>query len=138
MEGPIEKRNGTVHMAGFAVRTLVFQELTDIRKKLVVDRTAVKVPNPCLHRENIRRASYFLAIISRSLDQPPRALGGYVLKEWKWAEDAALERHKEDVLLSRSSWTIRPGMRALSTRLIETSTGRGFVTGGCRPNSSTF
>ena len=50
-------------------------------------------------RENIRRAAYFLCIISRSLDQPPRALGGYVLKEWKWAEDAALERHKEDAFL---------------------------------------
>jgi hypothetical protein len=50
-------------------------------------------------RENIRRAAYFLVIISRSLDQPSRALGGYVLKEWKWAEDAALERHKEDAFL---------------------------------------
>jgi hypothetical protein len=50
-------------------------------------------------RENIRRAAFFLVIISRSLDQPSRALGGYVLKEWKWGEDAALERHKEDVFL---------------------------------------
>jgi hypothetical protein len=50
-------------------------------------------------RENIRRAAYFLVIISRTLDQPSRALGGYVLKEWKWAEDAALERHKEDAFL---------------------------------------
>lgn len=50
-------------------------------------------------RENIRRASFFVAVISRAFDQPSRAMGGYVLKEWKWAEDAALERHKEDGFL---------------------------------------
>jgi hypothetical protein len=50
-------------------------------------------------RENIRGAAFFLAIISRSFDKPSRALGGYVLKEWKWAEDASLERHKEDAFL---------------------------------------
>jgi len=50
-------------------------------------------------RDNIRRAAFFLAVISRSFDQPSRALGGYVLKEWKWAEDASLERHKEDAFL---------------------------------------
>jgi hypothetical protein len=50
-------------------------------------------------RENIRSAAYFLAIISRSLNLPQRARGGYLFKEWKWAEDAALERHKEDAFL---------------------------------------
>jgi hypothetical protein len=50
-------------------------------------------------RENIRRASFFVAVISRAFDQPSRAVGGYVLKEWKWAENAAMERHKEDAFL---------------------------------------
>ncbi len=50
-------------------------------------------------RENIRRASFFVAVISRALDQPSRAVGGYVLKEWKWAENASMERHKEDAFL---------------------------------------
>jgi hypothetical protein len=45
-------------------------------------------------RENIRNASFFIAIISRSLDtagKPQR----YLWREWKWAEDANLERRKE-------------------------------------------
>src|SRR4029077_4751740 len=49
VEGPIEKRNGTVHMTGFAIGPLMFQRLTNIREKLAVNRPSVNVPNPCLH-----------------------------------------------------------------------------------------
>lgn len=44
--------------------------------------------------ENIRNASFFLAIISRSLDSAGKAKR-YLWKEWKWAEDESLERRKE-------------------------------------------
>jgi hypothetical protein len=44
--------------------------------------------------ENIRNASFFLAIISRSLDSAGKAKR-YLWKEWKWAEDQNLERRKE-------------------------------------------
>ena len=49
-------------------------------------------------RENIKHASFFVAIISRSLD---RLLpeGRFVLKEWKWAEDASEARHKDECFL---------------------------------------
>jgi len=50
-------------------------------------------------RDNIGEAAFFVAIISRSFALPSRARGGYVLKEWKWAEDAALSRHKDDAFL---------------------------------------
>jgi hypothetical protein len=50
-------------------------------------------------RENIADAAFFVAIISRSFELPSRVRGGYVLKEWKWAEDAALSRHKDDAFL---------------------------------------
>jgi hypothetical protein len=46
-------------------------------------------------REKIDQASFFVAIISRSLDGP----GRYVLREWKWAENASESRHKEDCFL---------------------------------------
>lgn len=46
-------------------------------------------------QENIREASFFVAIISRSLslDDKPRR---YLFKEWKWAEDENMGRRKED------------------------------------------
>lgn len=45
--------------------------------------------------DNICRASFFLAIISRALDLDGSSrLGRFVLKEWKWAEDVNLERRK--------------------------------------------
>lgn len=44
--------------------------------------------------DNIRSASFFLAIISRSLDCADRPKR-YLWKEWKWAEDENLERRKE-------------------------------------------
>jgi hypothetical protein len=40
-----------------------------------------------------------VAIISRTFELPSRALGGYVFKEWKWAEDASLARRKDDAFL---------------------------------------
>lgn len=44
-------------------------------------------------RENISNASFFLAVISHSLDiSNSDRPGRFVFKEWKWAEDAALER----------------------------------------------
>jgi hypothetical protein len=47
-------------------------------------------------RDNIRKASFFLAIISRALDlDRSDRLGRFVLKEWKWAEDVNLERPKD-------------------------------------------
>jgi len=51
-------------------------------------------------RENIEKASFFLALISKSLDlEGTERLGRFVLREWKWAEDAALERHTDDCFL---------------------------------------
>lgn len=50
-------------------------------------------------RENISKAAFFVAIISRTFELPSRALGGYVFKEWKWAEDASLARRKDDAFL---------------------------------------
>jgi hypothetical protein len=50
-------------------------------------------------RENISKAAFFVAIISRTFELPSRALGGYVFKEWKWAEDAAMARRKDDAFL---------------------------------------
>jgi hypothetical protein len=62
-----------------------------------------------------------------------------VLKEWKWAEDAALETAQRGRLSAANrQLTIRRQAPALSIRPIETSTGHGFVTGGCRRNSSIF
>ncbi len=46
-------------------------------------------------RENIRKAAFFVPIISRALDQTgpgPR----FVWREWRMAEDASMERRKED------------------------------------------
>ncbi|HZF11571.1 MAG TPA: toll/interleukin-1 receptor domain-containing protein [Thermoanaerobaculia bacterium] len=43
--------------------------------------------------DNIKRASFFLAIISRALDlESSDRPGRFVLKEWKWAVDENLER----------------------------------------------
>jgi hypothetical protein len=50
-------------------------------------------------RENIDDAAFFVALISRSFELPSRTRGGYVLKEWKWAEDVSLSRHKDDAFL---------------------------------------
>ena len=46
-------------------------------------------------RENIRKAAFFVPIISRALDRTgpgPR----FVWREWRMAEDASMERRKED------------------------------------------
>jgi hypothetical protein len=48
-------------------------------------------------RDNIRDASFFIPVISRSLNSS--SLPRYLWKEWKWAEDANLERRKEDRFL---------------------------------------
>ncbi len=51
-------------------------------------------------RENIEKASFFVALISGSLDlQGANRLGRFVLREWKWAEDTAQERHTDDCFL---------------------------------------
>jgi len=51
-------------------------------------------------RENIEKASFFLALISRSLDiHGQDHLGRFVLREWKWAEDAAEARLTDDRFL---------------------------------------
>lgn len=51
-------------------------------------------------RDNICRASFFLAVISRALDlESSNRPGRFVLREWKWAEDANLERSKEHCFL---------------------------------------
>jgi hypothetical protein len=51
-------------------------------------------------RDNIRKASFFLAIISRALDlESSDRPGRFVLKEWKWAEDENLERPKDHSFL---------------------------------------
>lgn len=50
--------------------------------------------------DNIGKASFFVALISRALDlDHSDRLGRFVLKEWKWAEDASLERRKNDNFL---------------------------------------
>jgi hypothetical protein len=47
-------------------------------------------------RDNIHKASFFLAIISRALDlESSDRPGRFVLKEWKWAEDENRERPKD-------------------------------------------
>ena len=46
-------------------------------------------------RENIRNASFFIAIISRSLDRYG-SRGRYLWKEWKCAKEASEERHEAD------------------------------------------
>jgi hypothetical protein len=44
-------------------------------------------------QDNIKNASFFVALISKSLDlENSNRLGRFVLKEWRWAERAALER----------------------------------------------
>ena len=48
--------------------------------------------------ENIRNASFFLAVISRSLDNPDKP-SRFIWREWKWAEDISLERRKDDRFL---------------------------------------
>ena len=45
--------------------------------------------------ENIRGASFFVAVISRSLDNPDKP-SRFIWREWKWAEDINLERRKDD------------------------------------------
>jgi hypothetical protein len=43
--------------------------------------------------ENIKNASFFIALISKSLNlADSNRFGRYVLKEWRWAENADLER----------------------------------------------
>ncbi|MBZ5491577.1 MAG: toll/interleukin-1 receptor domain-containing protein [Acidobacteriia bacterium] len=49
-------------------------------------------------RENIEDASFFIAIVSRSLDRTG-AKGRFVFREWKWAERASEVRHKDDCFL---------------------------------------
>jgi hypothetical protein len=49
-------------------------------------------------RENIRKASFFVPIISRTLDRAGRS-PRFVWREWRMAEDAAMERRKEDRFL---------------------------------------
>ena len=50
--------------------------------------------------DNIRNAAFFVALISRSLDlQGSGRLGRFVFREWKWAEDAAEDRRKDDHFL---------------------------------------
>ncbi len=48
--------------------------------------------------ENIRAASFFIAVISRSLDNPNKP-SRFVWREWKWAEDINLDRRKDDKFL---------------------------------------
>jgi hypothetical protein len=51
-------------------------------------------------RDNIARAGFFLAIISRALDLDYlNRPGRFVFKEWKWAEDVNQERRKSDNFL---------------------------------------
>lgn len=51
-------------------------------------------------RDNIDNASFFLALVSRSLDpESSGRLRRFVLREWKWAESAAEEWHKGDAFL---------------------------------------
>lgn len=49
-------------------------------------------------RENIGDAAFFCAVISRSLDAPHKP-GRFLWKEWRWAEDANLERRRDDAYL---------------------------------------
>jgi hypothetical protein len=49
VEGAIEERNGTFHVAELAVRALLLQELADILDFFRVDGPAVEIPNTCLH-----------------------------------------------------------------------------------------
>ena len=49
-------------------------------------------------RENVGDAAYFLAVISRSLDDPNKP-GRFLWKEWRWAEDVSLERRRDDAYL---------------------------------------
>lgn len=50
--------------------------------------------------DNIRNAAFFVALISHSLDlQGSGRLGRFVFREWKWAEDAAEDRRKDDHFL---------------------------------------
>jgi hypothetical protein len=52
--------------------------------------------------DNIKNASFFIAIISRSLndlDQQERRLGRFVWREWKWAVDANMDRRDGDRFL---------------------------------------
>jgi hypothetical protein len=47
--------------------------------------------------DHIREAAFFLAVISRALDvRQAERPGRFVLKEWRWAEDASLERPRSD------------------------------------------
>lgn len=51
-------------------------------------------------RDNIYKASFFLPLVSRSLNlEGSGRLGRFVFREWKWAEDAAEERLKDDRFL---------------------------------------
>lgn len=51
-------------------------------------------------RDNIHKASFFLALISRSLNlEGSGRVGRFVFREWKWAEDAAEDRLKDDRFL---------------------------------------
>lgn len=51
-------------------------------------------------KDNIDKASFFLALISHSLAlEGMDRLGRFVLKEWKWAEEVNESRHKNDNFL---------------------------------------
>lgn len=51
-------------------------------------------------RDNIGRASFFLAVISRALDlEASGRPGRFVLREWKWAESTNEERSKDHCFL---------------------------------------
>jgi len=86
-------------------------------------------------RENIRRAAYFLCIISRSSwISPPRALGGLRAEGMEMGRRLPLWKGTKDALsTAQSSLTDTPSGGALCRFApIEISTGHGFVTGGCR------
>jgi len=48
--------------------------------------------------DNIHDAAFFVAVISRSLAAPDKP-GRFLWKEWKWAEDEAMQRRREDAFL---------------------------------------
>jgi hypothetical protein len=50
--------------------------------------------------ENIKNASFFIALISKSLNlEQSNRLGRYVIKEWRWAENADLARPRSQKFL---------------------------------------
>lgn len=73
-------------------------QLEEARIDTWMDETGLEpgVEFQAVIRESIGRASFFLAVISRALDlEGSHRPGRFVLREWKWAEDASLDRSKE-------------------------------------------